>query len=463
MERGMSTHAISRGVAILLAVCAVASCTNPVYQALQLRGVQEHPAGLLVYAQGDSAQPVNDGMSDLGVVPLGSETVESYAILNSSVYVPLELSSLSLVGSEAFTVDPALPDSAVVANSVRESARFPITIHIAPTYPALHTATLSFLSNDPVIPAYSHTFVFLTPVEAVRITSRNGESVSPCIVWTGTEWGIVWQDYRDGNYEVYFARVGADGQKTGDDVRVTSAGGDSRSPEMVWTGSAYGIAWIDNRDPQEEVYFARLGSDGAKQGVDVRVTTSGSSSYRYFCTLGWSDSDARYGVAFGGYRDYGTVQGVFFAQIDSSGTKVAIPDPEPDGRDDDDLLISSTSRLDASGVEVLDDKAISGVLELVPTAGGARPSFMSIGNGFSILAPRRIGGQDDFGVFPAVVSMSEDGEPSGTVVPIGDTNYFAGISATISASLALGTGTIGVAWSDDRDGNPEIYFARFAR
>lgn len=94
----------------------------------------------------------------------------------------------------------------------------------------------------------------------VRLTNADGYSRVPSLVWTGTEYGVTWYDYRDGNQEIYFARISASGAKQGDDLRLTNADGRySESPSLVWTGTEYGVAWADDRDGNEEIYFARLG------------------------------------------------------------------------------------------------------------------------------------------------------------------------------------------------------------
>ena len=56
------------------------------------------------------------------------------------------------------------------------------------------------------------------------------------------------------------------------DVRVTSFFDASRAPSLAWTGSEYGVAWSDFRDGDGDVYFARLSSGGLKLGAERRVT-----------------------------------------------------------------------------------------------------------------------------------------------------------------------------------------------
>jgi hypothetical protein len=93
----------------------------------------------------------------------------------------------------------------------------------------------------------------------VRVTTDASWSWDPSLVWTGSGYGVAWWDDRDGNNEIYFARLSSEGVKVGGDVRVTTDAFISREPSLVWTGSGYGVAWGDDRDGNGELYFARLG------------------------------------------------------------------------------------------------------------------------------------------------------------------------------------------------------------
>jgi cysteine-rich repeat protein len=47
--------------------------------------------------------------------------------------------------------------------------------------------------------------------------------------------------------------------KLGADVRITDNSSYSGWPDIVFTGSEYGVAWSDHRDGDSEIYFARIG------------------------------------------------------------------------------------------------------------------------------------------------------------------------------------------------------------
>jgi len=153
----------------------------------------------------------------------------------------------------------------------------------------------------------------------VRVTEAAGESYLGSLVWTGTEYGLAWQDQRDGNYEIYFARLAADGTKIGSDVRITNDGASaftSETPSMVWTGSEYGVAWSDNRSGTYEIYFARISAAGVKIGSDTAITTlDGVQSNAP--SLAWLGSE--YGLAWTDWR-LGPTE-IYFTRVSSSGVK----------------------------------------------------------------------------------------------------------------------------------------------
>ncbi len=112
----------------------------------------------------------------------------------------------------------------------------------------------------------------------MRIVEDSGSLEAPSLAWSGSEFGLAFQDDRDGNDEIYFARVSASGTVTGAEVRVTDDPARSGDPSMVWTGSEYAVAWIDLRHTADEVFLARLEPDGTRIGTDARLTDMPSAS-----------------------------------------------------------------------------------------------------------------------------------------------------------------------------------------
>jgi hypothetical protein len=142
-------------------------------------------------------------------------------------------------------------------------------------------------------------------------------SIGSALVWTGSEYGLAWSDERTGLREIYFARIGVDGQKIGDDVQITT-NSDSFGPELLWTGSEYGLAWI--RDPDganSSLRFTRLNAEGMTIGEEVEVSTDGGYSVLWD-GLAWTGSE--YAIAF--TSDRGGNREVYLARLDASGVEI---------------------------------------------------------------------------------------------------------------------------------------------
>ena len=93
----------------------------------------------------------------------------------------------------------------------------------------------------------------------VRVTNAADDSRSSSLVWTGREFGVSFADHRDGAWEIYFARLDASGDKLDEDVRLTHVQSNSDGPGLTWTGSEYGVFWQDSRNAGgAEIYFVRL-------------------------------------------------------------------------------------------------------------------------------------------------------------------------------------------------------------
>jgi hypothetical protein len=147
-------------------------------------------------------------------------------------------------------------------------------------------------------------------VPDTRVTNDPVGDIHPTIAWTGQEYGVTWE--RDD--QIYFVRLDRDGVVLDSELNVTFGG---RGPVIAWTGSEYGIAWHDNRDGNMEIYFARLDATGSKIGGDHRVTNApGASDYS---SIQWTGEE--YGLFWGDNRHPGTVE-VYFARLDSAGNKI---------------------------------------------------------------------------------------------------------------------------------------------
>ena len=113
------------------------------------------------------------------------------------------------------------------------------------------------------------------------------ESYYPNLVWSGSEYGLAYTDGRSGTNEIYFNRLAADGYTVGPDLRLTYVPSSSSMSTLIWADSEYAAAWMGYRSDNNEICFGRIGADGSTIGSEVRVTyDSGYSGYPSLASTG---------------------------------------------------------------------------------------------------------------------------------------------------------------------------------
>jgi hypothetical protein len=152
---------------------------------------------------------------------------------------------------------------------------------------------------------------------ATRLTNALGTSRVPHVAWSGSEYGVVWEDNRDGgDYEIWFARVAADGTKVGTEVALTAFAGQSLDPRIVWSGSEWGVVWQDDGWLNAEIAFMRVDGDGAALTAPIRVTQDSHVSVSP--DMVWAGS--RYAIV---WRDTRTsYSDIWMALVDGDGAKI---------------------------------------------------------------------------------------------------------------------------------------------
>ncbi|RMG43412.1 MAG: DUF11 domain-containing protein, partial [Acidobacteria bacterium] len=134
------------------------------------------------------------------------------------------------------------------------------------------------------------------PLGTTDISAGSGNSRNADVDWNGTEYGIVWEDDRDGTQEIYFARADASGTRVGPEVRLTASSGTSRAPRIVWnsTNQEWAIVFADDRLGDSDVYLDRLDASGNQIGSEILI--AGGAGDQAAPDLAWSG--ARYGVVW---------------------------------------------------------------------------------------------------------------------------------------------------------------------
>jgi hypothetical protein len=191
--------------------------------------------------------------------------------------------------------------------------------------------------------------------EPVTLSHGAGRASEPSAVWTGDGYAVVWSDDRDGNSELYFARLDALGQQVGPELRLTDDLAESSEPSLVWNGADLGLSWTDSRDGNTEIYFTvldRTGRRRASQLANLRVTKDANRSE--LSRLIWAGD----GYALSWSDDREGDFDVYFTTLSRAGTKTSSDVPVGRGAASD-LALTSTgfalvwqSARDATGAQI---------------------------------------------------------------------------------------------------------------
>ncbi|MBW2523236.1 MAG: putative metal-binding motif-containing protein, partial [Deltaproteobacteria bacterium] len=111
----------------------------------------------------------------------------------------------------------------------------------------------------------------LPPIEQ-PVGLQNADSYGGPIVWTGDRYGLSWEDRRDSDYEIYFTLLDGGGTKLIADTRLTNAFGFSVNNDMTWSGDEFLVVWQDERNGLFEVMGQRVNVDGVPIGSNVTLS-----------------------------------------------------------------------------------------------------------------------------------------------------------------------------------------------
>jgi hypothetical protein len=103
----------------------------------------------------------------------------------------------------------------------------------------------------------------------IPIRTTAGYQIAPAVAWNGTDFLVVWQDYRSdpccGSYDIYGARVsGAGSVLDPAGLAISTAANDQRAPAVAWKGTDFLVVWQDLRsDADSDIYGAHVSSAGS--------------------------------------------------------------------------------------------------------------------------------------------------------------------------------------------------------
>jgi hypothetical protein len=107
-----------------------------------------------------------------------------------------------------------------------------------------------------------------------RLTNNPATSYEPSISVSESVVHLVWRDDRDGNFEIYYKRSTDNGTNWSADTRLTNASGDSWYPSVSVSNSFVHTVWQENRDGNFEIYYKRSTDSGTSWEADTRLTSN---------------------------------------------------------------------------------------------------------------------------------------------------------------------------------------------
>jgi hypothetical protein len=158
-----------------------------------------------------------------------------------------------------------------LTNDPNES-RCATTKAVAANGPAVHVVWFDNRDGNQEIYYKSSSDTGLTWSADDRLTNNASSSQTPRIVVSGANLHVVWQDNRDGNYEVYYKRSTDAGAGWGSDIRLTSNSNWSLFPTLAVSGSSVHLLWMDDRDGNRETYYKHSTDNGASWSSDTRLS-----------------------------------------------------------------------------------------------------------------------------------------------------------------------------------------------
>jgi hypothetical protein len=140
---------------------------------------------------------------------------------------------------------------------------------------------------------------------AVQLTSANSDKFFTSICTDRTDMvHVAWEDYRHGDWEIYYIHSTDGGTTWGSETRLTVDSNSSREPNITadLKGGVY-LVWTDNR-PDEGVYFKYSTSNGNDWSNDTCLTNGAVAQYgQLFPNIACTEPGDYLHVAWQDYRD----------------------------------------------------------------------------------------------------------------------------------------------------------------
>ncbi|MEO0068994.1 MAG: T9SS type A sorting domain-containing protein [candidate division WOR-3 bacterium] len=174
--------------------------------------------------------------------------------------------------------------------------------------------------------------VVLDP-QGIPISSDSLWRYAPAVAFDGTNYFVVWSDMRNGDYDIYGARVTPAGVVLDPDgIAIATGEYDQYVPSIAFDGTNYLVAWSDYRNGYEsDIYGARVTPAGVvldTSGIAVSTAPNG----QYAPAIGFDGTN--YLIVWSDYRsgEWGDIYGARVTTagsvLEPQGIRIAIAENE---------------------------------------------------------------------------------------------------------------------------------------
>lgn len=225
---------------------------------------------------------------------------------------------------------------------------------------------------------------------------------------------VVWLDDRDLNGEIYYTKLSNTGATIIDDLRITTNTADSAFPSLASdSGGNLHLVWVDGRDGNAEIYYKKLDNSGASLSIDIRLTTDPAISTQPAIAV---DSNNNLHVVWTDDRDGNSE--IYYKKLDNNGNNLTADIRLTNNPADSSFPALARDPFNFIHVAWLDDRD-----------GNPEIYYKKLdNNGAQLVADTRLTTNIEVSWFPAISSDA--------------------------------SGYVQIAWTDNRDGNLEIYYTK---
>jgi hypothetical protein len=199
-------------------------------------------------------------------------------------------------GAELHRALPTITDGhieLVVPADVLANAIYPVVVD--PVVSGAVPVATGSLINDPSVASDGSTYVvvwtqessgdfniygarvsadgtLVQPIGKISNTTAGKSSILPDVAWNGSEYLVVWQfNYATDDVDVYAQRVSATGSLVGGTIIVSQPSANQQHATVAAAGGTFYVAWEDTRAGNSGIYGGRVASGSPLDGDGVAV------------------------------------------------------------------------------------------------------------------------------------------------------------------------------------------------